>query len=79
MVRLEVLTARLWSLASCARSVLNIWAADQSRVPEAQAMAVALARANAMAARGAWASSGERHPSPSGASLVETFRGHTAH
>ena len=54
MVRLEVLTARLWSLASCARSVLNIWAADQSRVPEAQAMAVALARANAMAARGAW-------------------------
>jgi len=73
-----------WSLSfsfgrALQASVLNIWAADQSRVPEAQAMAVALARANAMAARGAWASSGERHPSPSGASLVETFRGHTAH
>lgn len=59
------------------RSVLKLFAAGKTE--EAQAMAVALARANSMARRGAWVASGEAHPAAGGGSLVETFRGHTAH
>ncbi|KAG2500563.1 hypothetical protein HYH03_001334 [Edaphochlamys debaryana] len=55
-------------------SVLKLWAADRTRVAEAQAMALALARVNSEAALGTYC--GEQHPSTLGAAtLHENFRG----
>ena len=54
--------------------MLKLWAADQTRVGEAQALAVELARVNSAAALGSYA--GGQHPSTLRSdSLHETFRG----
>lgn len=67
-----------WSLSfsfgrALQHSVLKLWSADQSQVAEAQALAVALARANSQAALGQY-----QGPHPTTASvdtLREGFRG----
>ncbi|GLC46522.1 hypothetical protein PLESTF_000956500 [Pleodorina starrii] len=58
-------------------SVLKLWSSDQTRVAEAQQLALALARANSEAALGAYAQGGQGgHPSTlSVDSLRENFRG----
>mmetsp|Transcript_31136 Transcript_31136/g.69204 ORF Transcript_31136/g.69204 Transcript_31136/m.69204 type:complete len:363 (+) Transcript_31136:59-1147(+) len=67
-----------WSLSfsygrALQHSVLKLWAADQSKVQEAQAVAVALAAANSRASLGRYAGS---HPSKAEpGSLYESFRG----
>ncbi|PNH10678.1 Fructose-bisphosphate aldolase B [Tetrabaena socialis] len=57
-------------------SVLKLWSADQSRVAEAQALALELARVNSEASLGRYSGGEGAHPSTlSVATLRETFRG----
>ncbi|PNW86605.1 hypothetical protein CHLRE_02g093450v5 [Chlamydomonas reinhardtii] len=57
-------------------SVLKLWSSDQTRVAEAQQLALALARVNSEAALGNYNASSGSHPSTLGtATLHETFRG----
>jgi hypothetical protein len=57
-------------------SVLKLWAEDRSRAADAQAVAVALVKANAAAARGLYEGPHPSLTAAAPASLHETFRGH---
>ncbi|QDZ22971.1 fructose-1,6-bisphosphate aldolase [Chloropicon primus] len=54
-------------------SVLKLWKGDPSNAPACREQSLALAQANSKACEGLYQ---PPHPSPSTASLVETFRGH---
>jgi fructose-bisphosphate aldolase class I len=69
-----------WSLSfsygrALQASVLKLWSEDRSKTAEAQAMAVALARANSAAARGVYEGPHPSVTSSAAGSLTENFRG----